>query len=118
MVRILRVYVAYSVTDGIRVLVDRLWPRGLRRSSPNVEIWLKDIGPSDDLRKWYSHSPDKWETFKSRYKKELEQNEKAVGKLIMVLRLNSTVTLVYSSKETQHNNAVVLKEYMKEKFGL
>jgi uncharacterized protein YeaO (DUF488 family) len=118
MVKILRVYVGYDVTDGIRVLVDRLWPRGLRRSSANVELWLKDVAPSTELRKWFSHSPGKWETFKTRYKKELDANEKAVGKLIMILRLNDTVTLVYASKDEQHNNAVVLKEYMKDKFGL
>ncbi len=118
MVKILRVYVGYAVTDGMRVLVDRLWPRGLRRSSANVELWLKEIAPSVELRKWFAHSPNKWESFKSRYKKELAANEKGVGKLIMVLRLNSTVTLVYASKDEKHNNAVVLQEYMKEKFGL
>ena len=118
MVKILRVYVGYNVTDGIRVLVDRLWPRGLRRSSSNVEMWLKDIAPSDELRKWFSHSPTRWESFRARYKKELEENEKAVGKLIMMLRSNDTVTLVYASKDELHNNAVVLQEFMKEKFGL
>jgi uncharacterized protein YeaO (DUF488 family) len=118
MVRIMRVYVAYNVTDGIRVLVDRLWPRGLRRSSPNVEVWIKDIAPSDALRKWYSHIPARWRSFKSRYKKELKDNEKAVNKLIMLLRANDLVTLVYASKDEKHNNAVVLQEFMKEKFGL
>ncbi len=118
MVKIMRVYVGYNVTDGVRVLIDRLWPRGLRRSSSNVEMWIKDVAPSDELRKWFSNSPGKWATFKTRYKKELAENDKAVGKLIMVLRLNSTVTLVYASKDEQHNNAVVLQEFMKEKFGL
>ena len=118
MVKIMRVYVGYSVTDGIRVLVDRLWPRGLRRSSANVELWLKDIAPSEELRKWYAHSPGRWKSFRARYKKELAANDRAVNKLILLLRSNDTVTLVYASRDEEHNNAIVLQEFMKEKFSL
>jgi uncharacterized protein YeaO (DUF488 family) len=118
MVKILRVYVGYDVTDGIRVLVDRLWPRGLRRSSANVEIWLKDIAPSDKLRKWFAHNPARWAGFRAKYRKELSDNDKAVNKLIVLLRSSDTVTLVYSARDAKHNNAVVLQEFMKDKFGL
>ncbi len=118
MIKLKRVYERYDVADGKRVLVDRLWPRGIRRSASNVEIWLKDIAPSNELRKWFSHDPAKWEGFRRRYTKELEGNERAVEKLLEVLHSTDTVTFVYAAKDEMRNNAVALKEFLKERFGL
>jgi uncharacterized protein YeaO (DUF488 family) len=118
MIKIRRVYERAEVTDGTRLLVDRLWPRGIRRNTPNVDIWLKDIGPSNELRKWFSHDPVKWMSFKSKYIKELEDNTRAVANLLQIVRSTDTVTLVYATKDTDHNNALVLREFLKRKFKI
>jgi len=107
-----RIYDKAEITDGKRILIDRLWPRGVRKSTANIDMWLKDVAPSDDLRKWFSHDPSKWEEFKKRYKKELEKNP-ALQQLLDIIR-KSDVTLIYASKDTEHNNAVVLKEVIEE----
>ena len=117
MIKIRRVYERAEVTDGTRLLVDRLWPRGIRRNTPNVDIWLKDIGPTDELRKWFAHDPAKWVGFKSRYMAELENN-KAIVHLLQVIRSTDPVTLVYASKDEARNNAVVLREFLKRKFKI
>ncbi len=107
-----RIYDKAEITDGKRILIDRLWPRGVRKSTANIDMWLKDVAPSDDLRKWFSHDPSKWEEFKIRYKKELERNP-ALQQLLDIIR-KSDVTLVYAAKDTEHNNAVVLKEVIEK----
>ena len=112
MIKVKRVYDRYDVADGTAVLVDRLWPRGVRKTTPNVEIWLKDIGPSDELRKWWGHEPARWKGFVSRYVKELKTN-KAVRKLIDIIYAHGTVTFMYATSDRQHNNAIVLKDYIK-----
>ncbi len=109
-----RVYEKTEVTDGERILVDRFWPRGIRRSSANIDIWMKGVAPSNELRKWFSHEQSRWEGFKKRYNKELENN-KAFEKLIKFIKDNDTVTLLYSTKDTKHNNAVVLLEAIKRR---
>ncbi len=109
-----RVYEKTEVTDGERILVDRFWPRGIRRSSANIDIWMKGVAPSNELRKWFSHEQSRWEGFKKRYNKELENN-KAFEKLIKFIKDNDTVTLLYSTKDTKHNNAVVLLEAIKKR---
>lgn len=109
-----RIYEKPDITDGQRMLVDRLWPRGVKKSTSNIDIWLKEIGPSDELRKWFSHEPEKWEEFKLRYRKELE-GSKVFLDLLKTLK-ESDITFVYSSKDTEHNNAVALAEIVKEKF--
>jgi len=114
MLKLKRVYEKYEVTDGKRVLVDRLWPRGVRKNSPNVELWLKEIAPTDELRKWFNHEPSKWESFKKKYMKELDVNP-AVEKLLEVMANTDPVTLVYSASDTEHNNAIVLYEYLNAK---
>ncbi|MGC8495940.1 MAG: DUF488 domain-containing protein [Candidatus Micrarchaeia archaeon] len=114
MIKIKRVYDDFDVTDGVRILVDRLWPRGIRKNSRNIDMWLKDVAPSTELRKWFSHEPEKWEQFRKKYLKELEEN-KAVEKLENIIKENGTVTLVYSAKDTEHNDAVVLLEFLKMK---
>jgi uncharacterized protein YeaO (DUF488 family) len=111
MIRIKRIYEKQKRTDGKRILVDRLWPRGIKKESAKIDLWLKDIAPSNELRKWFSHDPAKWTKFRNRYKKEL----KGKPDLLNQLREESKkgdVTLLFSAKNTEHNNAVVLKELL------
>lgn len=107
-----RVYDAPEKGDGCRVLIDRLWPRGLSMKSARVDCWLKDIAPSTSLRKWFAHDPEKWGTFKKRYFNELKKNPEAV-KLLRSLVKRGTVTLVYGAKDEKYNNAVALIKYLK-----
>ncbi len=103
-----RIYDKAGITEGKRVLVDRLWPRGVKRSTSNIDVWLKDVAPSTELREWFSHDPEKWEEFKERYRKELK-GSKAFEELVKMAR-ESDITLIYSSKDEEHNNAEVLQE--------
>ncbi len=106
-----RAYDAPEESDGSRYLVDRLWPRGVSKEDAALADWLKDLAPSDDLRKWYGHDPHRWGEFKRRYKLELQAEEKqAKIRDLAEEAENGAVTLVYSSKETERNNAVALKE--------
>ena len=107
MIKLKRIYEKPEITDGLRILVDRLWPRGVRRSTANVDIWIKEVGPSDELRKWYSHEPAKYPALKKKYLEELKTNS-AFQKLLDLAVSNDTVTLLFSALDTQHNNAVVL----------
>ncbi len=109
MIKIKRVYDGPSVHDGKRILVDRLWPRGLKKDEAEIDEWMKEIAPTDNLRKWFGHEPSKWPEFKKRYKKELEGKPEVVGRLKGYVR-RGTITLVYAAKDTEHNNAVVIKE--------
>ena len=106
-----RVYEQAAKEDGVRILVDRIWPRGLTKEKAHVDIWMKDIAPSTELRKWYNHDPDKWAEFKLRYFKELNANKTALQNISEEANGN-TLTLVYSAKEGEYNNARALKEYM------
>ena len=110
MIKVKRVYEPLEKDDGIRILVDRLWPRGIRRSQ--IDVWLKDVAPSDELRRWYNHEPDKWEEFKKRYFEELSRNPK-VEILLQLIRKGNNVTLLYASK-SPYNNAVALREYLEK----
>ena len=110
-IKIKRAYESSSDTDGYRVLVDRLWPRGISKEKAKVDFWPKELAPSTELRHWYGHDPEKWSEFKSRYFAELDGNPELVSKLLEYLR-KGTVTFVYSSKEQRLNNAVALKEYV------
>ena len=109
-IKLKRVYEKPEDTDGVRILVERLWPRGLSKEKAKVDIWLKDAAPSTDLRKWFSHDPEKWEEFRKRYYSELE-NKHDVVKQLIDLKEKENITFVYASKEENHNNAVALKEY-------
>lgn len=109
-INIKRVYEAPAKEDGIRILVDRLWPRGLTKEKAAVDIWLKDIAPSTELRKWFAHEPAKWAEFKKRYHLELKENNEQVLLLKEQLK-KGTVTLVYGAKDEEHNEALVLKDY-------
>ncbi len=108
-----RAYDPPEPADGFRILVDRLWPRGITKDSAHLDLWLKEVGPSTELRKWFGHDPSKWKEFRQRYVAELKHNPEAIEKLAECLRHN-TVTLVYGAKDEEHNQAVVLKEYLEK----
>lgn len=108
-IRIKRVYEQPDKHDGRRILVDRLWPRGLTKEKASVDLWLKDIAPSTALRKWFGHDPDKWEAFKERYLAELKNNSEPIRLLKQELD-KGDVTLVYGAKNEEHNEAVVIQE--------
>ena len=109
-----RVYEPASADDGTRVLVDRLWPRGLTKSDAAIDEWLRDIAPSNDLRRWYHAQPEQWEAFRKRYLKELWKPEyqKALQRLFELAHANKRLTLLFASKNATLNNAVVLKELL------
>ena len=107
--KIKRVYDKPAEEDGTRILVDRLWPRGLTKQKAKVDVWLKDIAPSTELRKWFAHDPEKWKEFIKKYKKELHENKEQAAILKEYLR-QGTVTLVYGARDEVHNEALVIKE--------
>jgi uncharacterized protein YeaO (DUF488 family) len=106
-----RVYEAPSEEDGTRILTDRLWPRGLTKEKARVDLWLKEIAPSTELRKWFAHDPEKWAEFKTRYHAELKHNSEPIAQLKQAIA-KGTVTLVYAAKDEEHNEAVVLQELL------
>jgi uncharacterized protein YeaO (DUF488 family) len=106
-----RAYEPAAQSDGTRVLVDRLWPRGVSKDHGRIDLWLKDIAPSSELRKWFNHDPAKWGTFRARYFKELEHNNTAVATLL-ALAGRGRITLVYGARDDRFNNAVALKDYL------
>ena len=109
-----RVYDPASPKDGVRVLVDRLWPRGLRKEEAKVDFWLRDIAPSNELRQWYHANPEEWTTFRNHYLKELSGKKQtaALEKLQSLPATNRKVTLLYASRNEDRNNATVLKELL------
>ena len=108
MIKLKRVYESPSPKDGLRVLVERLWPRGLTKKRAAVDLWLKDVAPSTELRKWFGHDPAKWKQFQVRYRKELRENKDAL-ELLKEKTKECTVTLVYGARDEEHNEALVLK---------
>jgi uncharacterized protein YeaO (DUF488 family) len=113
MIKIKRIYAPPAEDDGFRILVDRLWPRGLTKEKAKVDLWLKEIAPSDQLRKWYAHDPKKWGEFRKKYFMELDLKKELANQIIQKTK-KQDVTLLYSSKEENINNAVALKEYIIE----
>jgi uncharacterized protein YeaO (DUF488 family) len=109
MIQVKRVYEKPSRKDGVRILVDRLWPRGLTKERAAVKLWLKDVAPSSELRKWFGHDPAKWKEFQVRYRKELRQKKDALN-LLKQKSDDRTVTLVYGARDEQHNEALVLRK--------
>lgn len=116
MIAIKRAYDPQSRADGTRILVDRLWPRGLRKHEAHVEKWMRDLGPSNELRQFFGHDPARWHEFRKRYLAELKRAEAAswLAELVEIAR-SGTLTLVYSAKDQEHNQAVVLKELLDAK---
>ncbi|HEX3879132.1 MAG TPA: DUF488 domain-containing protein [Bryobacteraceae bacterium] len=116
-VRLKRVYEPPSEQDGKRILVDRLWPRGLTKEKAAVDLWLKDIAPSTELRKWFGHDPARWTEFQKRYRAELKRNKEAVSSLQREAE-SGPVTLLYGAKDEKHNEALVLQSLLaSEKHG-
>lgn len=114
MIHLKRAYDPPEASDGARFLVERLWPRGIKKTSLPIESWLKDAGPSTELRKWFSHDPAKWDEFRRRYFEELAANPDAWEPVLQAAR-RGTVTLIYSSHDTEHNNAVALQEFLNKR---
>jgi uncharacterized protein YeaO (DUF488 family) len=111
MIRLKRVYDKASRQDGLRVLVDRLWPRGLTKERAAVDLWLRDVAPSTELRKWFGHDPTKWRQFETRYRKELEEKKDSL-KLLKQKSKEHAVTLLYGARDEEHNEAIVLKKVL------
>lgn len=116
MICIRRAYDGPARGDGTRVLVDRIWPRGLSKAELEIDAWNRDVAPTAELRRWFGHDPGRWETFRRRYTEELDRNPDAVEPLLDAAE-RGNLTLVYGARDEHHNNARVLKEYLEEKLG-
>lgn len=112
MIKLKRVYEEAEVGDGYRVLVDRLWPRGVSKEEAKVDEWLKEVGPTTELRKWFNHDPERFEEFKRKYITELQANHEVVERLRAIVAQHSTVTLLFAAHDEEHNQAVVIKEFL------
>lgn len=109
-----RAYDPPATGDGRRILVDRVWPRGIAKDDLRIDAWLKDLAPSTELRKWFGHDPAKWDEFRKRYARELEQRSETLEELVEKARAGR-VTLIFSAKDTEHNNAVALRENLERR---
>lgn len=109
-----RIYETASFDDGHRILIDRLWPRGLSKEKAKIDVWIRELAPSTDLRKWYGHDPKKWKEFKRRYEAELSDNPHFVDQILDILN-TKPVTLLFASKEAHLNNATALKQYLEKR---
>ncbi len=114
MIRTKRIYDPPADDDGYRILIDRLWPRGVSKENAHIDLWLKEIAPTTELRKWFNHDPAKWEEFQELYRKELSGNEELISQIKKLEKEHRTVTLLYSAKDTAHANAKVLLEVLNE----
>jgi uncharacterized protein YeaO (DUF488 family) len=115
MFRVRRIYDSASKDDGWRVLVDRLWPRGLTKQAARIDVWQRDIAPSDSLRKWFAHDPKKWPEFQKKYRAELAARKDLLAALKQMEKEHGTVTLLFSAKDEAHNQAVALEGFLKAK---
>jgi len=111
-IKLKRVYEKREKSDGFRILVDRLWPRGLSKEKAKVDLWLKDVAPGHELRRWFGHDPKKWNEFQLRYKKELVNNREFLDGIKEILEEKKIVTLLFSASDEEHNNAVALKNFL------
>lgn len=116
MIQIKRVYEPPARGDGTRFLVERLWPRGIKKEELDAKAWLKEIAPSTELREWFAHDPSKWSAFKRKYVAELDKNAEGWTPILQAAR-RGNVTLLYSARDTEHNNAIALKAYLDKKLG-
>jgi uncharacterized protein YeaO (DUF488 family) len=107
-----RVYDDRSSDDGFRVLVDRLWPRGLDKATAGIDLWFKDAAPSSELRRWFGHDPDRWAEFQRRYRAELADNAAALATLRALAKEHKKLTLLYAARDTAHNHAIVLRDIL------
>jgi uncharacterized protein YeaO (DUF488 family) len=116
MIQLKRIYEKPGPRDGVRFLIERLWPRGVRKIDVHMDEWLKEAGPSTELRKWFSHDPNKWEEFQRKYFAELKERREAWEPILEAAQ-KGAVTLLYSSHDTEHNNAVALKRFLEAKLA-
>lgn len=117
-IRTRRAYEPAEPGDGVRVLVDRYWPRGVSKEEAELDAWAKKVAPSDELRTWFDHDPERWDAFRRRYHEELAGREDdAVEALLEMHREEGTLTLVYGARDTEHNNAVALRDYLLDRLG-
>jgi uncharacterized protein YeaO (DUF488 family) len=113
MIKIKRAYQPADEKDGFRILVDRLWPRGISKVKAKLDLWMKDIAPSNSLRQWFNHDPIRWDEFKSKYNEELKDKKEFLKQIKDLEKDKSIITLVYGAKDEEHNNAVVLRDVLK-----
>ncbi|MGH8564418.1 MAG: DUF488 domain-containing protein [Gammaproteobacteria bacterium] len=113
MIKLKRAYEKPAEDDGERILVERLWPRGLTKLGARIDLWLKDVAPSTELRRWFGHDPDKWKEFRRRYQKELKDNNDLI-KLLKRKATAGTITLIYAARDEEHNSALVLKRFLQK----
>ncbi len=114
MIKVKRVYDECSEDDGVRILVDRLWPRGIGKDELKIDLWLRDIAPSNELRRWFGHRLKRWSEFKRRYHAELEEKKGLIKYIKELEKEKKTITLLYSAKDPIRNNAIALKEYLEK----
>jgi uncharacterized protein YeaO (DUF488 family) len=112
MIKLKRAYEKHAKDDGERILVERLWPRGLTKQGAKIDLWLKDVAPSAELRRWFGHDPDKWDEFRKRYQKELKDKNDLI-KLLKRKAKAGAITLIYSARDEEHNSALVLKQFLR-----
>jgi uncharacterized protein YeaO (DUF488 family) len=110
-IKIKRVYEQSDKGDGVRILVDRLWPRGLTKEKASVDLWMKEIAPSTELRKWFGHDPDKWKSFRTRYETEIRHRDD-LAKVLKQKAMEGTITILYGARDQKHNEALVLKQFL------
>ncbi|MCL4363806.1 DUF488 family protein, partial [Patescibacteria group bacterium] len=103
MIKLKRAYEAWDKDDGFRVLVDRLWPRGISKEKTHLDLWLKDVAPSTELRRWFSHDPNRWQEFKERYLKEIRRKKELISQLVRLEKKHEIITFVYGAKDRKHN---------------
>jgi len=115
MIHVKRIYDQPEKTDGYRILVDRLWPRGLSKDQAKADVWLRDIAPSDKLRRWFSHDPNKWKGFQRKYNNELKEKSVLIRKIKLIEKDKRVVTLLFSARDEKHNNVLVISDLLKKK---
>ena len=111
MIKRKRAYEKHSKADGERILVERLWPRGVTKLQARIDLWLKDVAPSTELRRWFGHDPKKWDEFRQRYQKELKQKDESINLLKRKAKAG-TITLIYAARDEDHNGALVLQQFL------
>ena len=112
MVKLKRIYEKYEKSDGYRILIDRLWPRGVSKEKAALDLWFKDIAPSTELRKWFGHDPEKWLAFREKYKAEIEANREVFDEMKRIVKDKKEVTILYGARDEKHNEAVVIKSLL------
>ena len=115
MIKTKRMYQPPAEEDGFRILVDKLWPRGVKKEVARIDLWLKEIAPSDELRKWFSHDPQKWGEFRKRYDKQLGTKQELLHKIKQIEKEKGNITLLYSARDAEHNNAIALLAVLEKK---